>query len=117
MLSFEDCAASVEQSLDLLVAYLYKSAQEELALSRLVHCNKADRETRRTELVQRFQKKKLFFWFMYVSLSDLLVEPAVAGRVHLVQLGHYGPDGFVGEVIHQLLHKHEQGRGKLHVKN
>ena len=38
----------------------------------------------------------------------LLVEPAVAGWVHLVELRQHGPHGFVGKVVHQLLHHHEQ---------
>jgi hypothetical protein len=33
----------------------------------------------------------------------LLVEPTVVWWVHLVELGQDGPDGFVGEVVHQLL--------------
>jgi hypothetical protein len=33
----------------------------------------------------------------------ILVKPTVAWWVHLVELGQHGPDGFVGEVVHQLL--------------
>ena len=33
----------------------------------------------------------------------LLVKPTVTWGVHLVELGQHGPDGFVGEVVHQLL--------------
>jgi hypothetical protein len=48
----------------------------------------------------------------------LLVEPAVAGRVHLVELGKHGPHGFVGEVVHQLLRacrkKHDEEMVVIH---
>ena len=44
----------------------------------------------------------------------LLVEPAVARWVHFVELGQHGPHGFVREVIHQLLHRHEQEVNTLH---
>jgi hypothetical protein len=39
----------------------------------------------------------------------LLVEPAVARRVQLVELGQHGPHGLVGEVVHQLLRPQTAG--------
>ena len=39
----------------------------------------------------------------------LLVEPTVAWWVQLVELGQYGPHGFVGEVIHQLMQPQTPG--------
>lgn len=40
----------------------------------------------------------------------LLVEPTVVWWVHLVELGQDGPDGFVGEVVHQLLQAKKKKR-------
>ena len=38
-----------------------------------------------------------------IPVYCILVKPTVAWWVHLVELGQHGPDGFVGEVVHQLL--------------
>jgi hypothetical protein len=50
------CAVSGFNSVD----YLYKGAEEVLAVSRFVHSHKAVEETRTTEL-HKFQKKELIF--------------------------------------------------------
>jgi hypothetical protein len=46
----------------------------------------------------------------------LLVEPTVVWWVHLVELGQDGPDGFVGEVVHQLLQAKKKRDSTIHTQ-
>ena len=96
-------------SVDLSLHYLAESTKEQLAISRFVASNEAVAETRTCLLYNRelnshvMNKSTICGRTERILVYYLLVKPTVTWGVHLVELGQHGPDGFVGEVVHQLL--------------
>ena len=96
-------------SVDLSLHYLAESTKEQLAISRFVDSNEAVAKTRTCLLYNRelnwhvMNKSTICGRTERILVYYLLVKPTVTWGVHLVELGQHGPDGFVGEVVHQLL--------------